>query len=69
MEKWQLNQMQNLPLEVKIQKSLLRIREWYEYYDGKVYVAYSGGKDSIVLLHLVRSIYPEVEGVFCTYWS
>lgn len=65
MEVWQLKQMQSLPLEVKIQKSLLRIKEWYEYYQGNVYVSFSGGKDSTVLLHLVRSIYPDVIAVFC----
>ena len=41
-----------------------RIKQWYEAFDGKVYVAFSGGKDSTVLLHLVRSIYPNVQGVF-----
>jgi 3'-phosphoadenosine 5'-phosphosulfate sulfotransferase (PAPS reductase)/FAD synthetase len=42
-----------------------RIREFYNHYDGNVYVAFSGGKDSTVMLHLVRSIYPEVPAVFC----
>lgn len=63
-EKWQLNQLQGLPLEVKIGKTKLRIREWYEYWDGEVYVSFSGGKDSTVLLHIVRKLYPEVEAVF-----
>ena len=40
----------------------------YEYinhvYDGQVYVSFSGGKDSTVLLHLVREMYPDVEAVF-----
>lgn len=31
---------------------------------GQVYVGYSGGKDSRVLLHLVRSIYPNVTALF-----
>lgn len=31
---------------------------------GGVHIAFSGGKDSTVLLHLVRSIYPNVKGVF-----
>jgi len=61
----QLVQLQRLPLEVKIRKSKIRIREWYEYYNGQVYVAYSGGKDSTVLLDIVRSMYPEVKAVFC----
>ena len=64
MERWQLTQFQGLPLEVKIEKSKLRIREWYENFDGNVHVSFSGGKDSTVLLHLVRSLYPEVPGVF-----
>ena len=55
---------QVLPLEDKITFSLVIIREWYEYWQGKVYVAFSGGKDSTVLLHLVRSLYPDVPAVF-----
>jgi 3'-phosphoadenosine 5'-phosphosulfate sulfotransferase (PAPS reductase)/FAD synthetase len=64
MENWQLQQLQGLPLEVKIEKTKLRIREWYEYYNGQVYISFSGGKDSTVLLDIVRSIYPEVPAVF-----
>jgi 3'-phosphoadenosine 5'-phosphosulfate sulfotransferase (PAPS reductase)/FAD synthetase len=60
-----LKQMQALPLEVKIRMSLVRIKQWYEAFDGNVYVSFSGGKDSTVLLHLVRSIFPDVEAVFC----
>lgn len=65
MEKWQLKQRQSLPLEAKVVFSLQRIREWYEHYQGQVYVSFSGGKDSTVLLHLVRSLYPDVPAVFC----
>ena len=61
---WELRQMQSLPLEAKIAKSQLRIREWYDYWNGQVYVSFSGGKDSTVLLHLVRSVYPDVPAVF-----
>jgi len=63
-ELWQLKQMQSLPLEAKIVKSQLRIKEWYDYWNGQVYVSFSGGKDSTVLLHLVRSMYPNVPAVF-----
>lgn len=64
MEKWQLQQLQGLPLEIKVIKSKQRIREWYEYFHGNVYVSFSGGKDSTVLLDLVRSIYPDVPAIF-----
>lgn len=56
--------MQELPLEVKILKSQLRIKEWYEHWDGNVYISFSGGKDSTVLLHMVREVYPNVPAVF-----
>jgi 3'-phosphoadenosine 5'-phosphosulfate sulfotransferase (PAPS reductase)/FAD synthetase len=43
----------------------IRIREWIDYYgeDG-VYVSFSGGKDSTVLLNLVREDYPNVKAMF-----
>ncbi len=61
---WQLKQRQGLSLELKIEMSKHRIRQWYEHWNGDVYVSFSGGKDSTVLLHLVRSMYPEVPAVF-----
>lgn len=64
MELWQLRQRQSLPLEVKIVMSQIRIQQWYEAWDGQVYVSFSGGKDSTVLLHLVRELYPHVPAVF-----
>ena len=60
----QLEEMQRLPLSRKIQITTARIIEWYQHYDGKVYVAFSGGKDSTVLLDIVRRIYPDVPAVF-----
>ena len=62
--KGDLEQMQSLPLSSKIIMTKQRIIDWYEYFDGQVYVSFSGGKDSTVLLHLVRSLYPDVEAVF-----
>lgn len=58
-------QMQSLPLEAKIRMTKYRIRQWVEYYgeDG-VYVSFSGGKDSTVLLDLVRQMYSNVTAVF-----
>lgn len=65
MKNWELQQRQSLPLEVKIIIAKLRIIQWYESHEGQVYISDSGGKDSGVLEHLVRSIYPDVEAVFC----
>lgn len=57
-----LKQRQSLPLEAKIISSKSKITQWYNYNQGKVYVSLSG-KDSTVLLYLVRSIYPNVPAV------
>lgn len=61
----ELKLMQNYHLELKIMKTQQRIREWVSEFgvDG-VYVAFSGGKDSTVLLDIVRKMYHNVEGVF-----
>lgn len=59
-----LDMLKALPLELKIEKSKVRIREWYYKNNGQVYVSFSGGKDSTVLLHLVRSEFPDVVAVF-----
>ncbi len=60
-----LYQMQSLPLSAKIQMTERRIREWVEYYgtDGTA-VSFSGGKDSTILLHIVRKMYPDIPAVF-----
>lgn len=60
-----LTERQALPLREKIAMSTERIREWYEAFDGRVSISYSGGKDSEVLKWLVRRAYPGVEAVFC----
>lgn len=65
MTKEELQMLQALPLEVKIAKTKLRIEEWVRHW-GKdhVYVSFSGGKDSTVLLHLVRQMYPDIPAMF-----
>lgn len=62
--KEQLKQLQALPLSAKVEATKRRIIEWYEHWEGQVYVSFSGGKDSTVLLHIVRELYPDVEAVF-----
>lgn len=60
-----LKQLQALPLELKIALTQQRIREWVRYYgESGVYISFSGGKDSTVLLHIARELYPELEAVF-----
>jgi 3'-phosphoadenosine 5'-phosphosulfate sulfotransferase (PAPS reductase)/FAD synthetase len=55
---------QALPLEDKVEFSRRVIREWHGRHGGRVCVSYSGGKDSLALLHLVRSEFPDVPAVF-----
>lgn len=56
--------MQQLPLEIKILKTKQRINEWYDYWNGDIYISFSGGKDSTVLLHIIRELYPNIPIVF-----
>lgn len=56
--------MQAWSLERKIRVTQTRIIEWHQYWNGNVYVSFSGGKDSTVLLDLVRRAYPDVPAVF-----
>ena len=61
----ELKQFQAMPLEVKIAMTKVRIRDWVNYYGQEgVYVSFSGGKDSTVLLHMVREEYPDIPAVF-----
>lgn len=59
-----LKQMQSLPLEAKILMTQRRIRDWVDYWNGDVYVSFSGGKDSTVLKHIVDGMYENIPAVF-----
>lgn len=56
--------MQSWELERKIRVTQTRIIEWYIRFNGQVYISFSGGKDSTVLLNLARRIYPDIPAVF-----
>lgn len=60
----ELKYRQNLDLDTKIAMTNQRIFEWYYRWGGEVYISFSGGKDSTVLLDIVRKEFPNVEGVF-----
>lgn len=62
--KERLKELQALPLERKVQITQSRIIEWYKHYNGQVYVSFSGGKDSTVLLHIARQLFPDIEAVY-----
>lgn len=60
----ELKHLQGQTLERKVRITQTRIFEWYEHYKGQVYISFSGGKDSTVLLDLARRMYPDIEAVF-----
>lgn len=61
----ELTTLRSLPLNIKIAKSMLRIQEWVDYFGHNgVYVSFSGGKDSMVLLDLARKVNPNIKAMF-----
>lgn len=60
---YDLKQMQSLPLEAKISMTKRRIRDWYDYFGGNVYLSVSG-KDSTVLRDMALSVHPDIECVY-----
>ena len=57
--------MQSYPLDMKIALTRNRIYEWVNQFgEENVCISFSGGKDSTVLLHLVRTYFPDVKAVF-----
>lgn len=60
-----LKQLQALPLSLKVALTKQRLRQWVNEFgvDG-VFVAFSGGKDSTVLLDIARGMYPDIPAVF-----
>ena len=60
----ELQRLQALTLPEKILKTKQRIYDWYMYFNGQVYVSFSGGKDSTVLLHIARQMFPDIPAVY-----
>lgn len=56
LQDWEFSQRKYLPYKVKLLLSASRIREWFEHYDGNVYISFSGGLDSTVLVHMVEEV-------------
>ena len=68
-EIWEMKQKQSLPLSAKINMTLNRIRDWYDYWTAKgenVYLSWSGGKDSTVLRHIIKTYLPYYD-IKCVY--
>lgn len=64
----ELKQLQAMPLSIKIKMTETRVRAWVnEYGQEGVYISFSGGKDSTVLLDIVRNRlgYTRIPAVFC----
>lgn len=60
-----LRYFQSLPLDIKVAMTQTRLREWVNHYGvNGVYISFSGGKDSTVLLHIARERYPDIKAVF-----
>lgn len=56
LNEWQFSQRKYLDYATKLKLTRKRIQEWYDNWNGLVYISFSGGLDSTVLLHLVRSV-------------
>lgn len=59
-----LRERQAWTLPQKIDHSLGVIEAFASWFEGNVYVSFSGGKDSVVMLSLVEMILPQVQCVF-----
>lgn len=62
-----LKELVSMPLHRKIAHAISVIEKFVMQQGGvaNVYVSFSGGKDSTVVLDLVRKLHPEIPAVFC----
>ena len=62
---YQLKMRQAMPLKDKVRFTKRRIIEWVEEFgENGVYISFSGGKDSTVLLDIARRLYPNLKAMF-----
>ena len=60
----ELQLLQALPLKDKVEMTRERIRAWVDHFGlDHVSVSFSGGKDSTVLLHIAREMYPDMKAI------
>lgn len=61
-----LEMLQALPLYLKIEMTRRRLQEYVQWAGGidKVYLAFSGGKDSTVLATIAHELYPNIKLVY-----
>lgn len=54
----------NLPLRLKVKMAKGKLQNFHHLTHGEMYVSYSGGKDSMVVLELTRELFPDTPAVF-----
>lgn len=59
-----LAKMQAWPLSKKVRETQRLIAEWYKNFNGNVYFSFSAGKDSTLLVHLGRQLFPDIPAVY-----
>ncbi|MBQ9001686.1 MAG: phosphoadenosine phosphosulfate reductase family protein [Eggerthellaceae bacterium] len=56
---------QSFPLDLKIRLTQARISEWHHHWGGEIYLSFSGGQDSTVLLDIAKGLLPNIPAVYC----
>lgn len=51
-------------LSIKIMEAEQIIKESYEKNNGNIFVSFSGGKDSTILMHIAKNLFPDIRVVF-----
>lgn len=59
-----LRELQSLSLSEKIVITQARIIEWFQFWEGNVYLSFSGGKDSTVLLDIIIKTLKAIDPTF-----